>query len=222
MSAVLTLTRKELKHYFNSPMAYVIMAVFVLITGWFFASDLFLNNLVSLRSFFAIVPLILLFIVPAFTMRLLSDEKRQGTLELLVTSPLSDIEIILGKFLGGLIFLTTMLGLTLVYPVVLSQLGDLDWGPVIGGYLGLLLMGAALIAIGLFSSSLSANQIIAFILAFFVGFVFYLLGKVADRELHRIRHALQQHRQGRDRHARPAVLLLADFPDAVLHPAKLT
>lgn len=179
MSGIWTLAKKELRHYFNSPMAYVVITVFLLVCGWFFTIDLFLADQASMRRFFATMPLILLFFLPAISMRLMADEKRQGTLELLVTQPLSDIQIVLGKFLGGLSFFTILLATTILYPIILSTLGDLDWGPVIGGYLGLFLTGAALLSIGLFTSSITNNQIVAFILGFLAGFTLFLLGQTA-------------------------------------------
>ncbi|HDS11445.1 MAG TPA: ABC transporter, partial [Candidatus Wirthbacteria bacterium] len=163
---------------FNSPMAYIIIIAFLLVNGWFFGSNLFLVNQSTLRPYFATVPLLLIFFVPAFSMRLLAEEKKQGTLELMVTMPISDIEIVLGKFLGAVIFYAATLALTLFYPITVASLGDLDWGPVIGGYLGIFLTGASLVAIGLFASSLTNNQIIAFIISFVIGFGLFLIGKM--------------------------------------------
>jgi len=159
-------------------MAYIIIIAFLLVNGWFFGSNLFLVNQSTLRPYFATVPLLLIFFVPAFSMRLLAEEKKQGTLELMVTMPISDIEIVLGKFLGAVIFYAATLALTLFYPITVASLGDLDWGPVIGGYLGIFLTGASLVAIGLFASSLTNNQIIAFIISFVIGFGLFLIGKM--------------------------------------------
>ena len=178
MRTIWAISKKELRHYFNSPMAYIIIIAFLLVNGWFFGSNLFLVNQSTLRPYFATVPLLLIFFVPAFSMRLLAEEKKQGTLELMVTMPISDIEIVLGKFLGAVIFYAATLALTLFYPITVASLGDLDWGPVIGGYLGIFLTGASLVAIGLFASSLTNNQIIAFIISFVIGFGLFLIGKM--------------------------------------------
>lgn len=178
MRNIFIITKKELRHYFNAPMAYVIIISFLLINGWFFGSNLFINNQATLRGYFSIVPLIMIFFIPAFAMRLLAEEKKQGTIELLVTMPITDIEIILGKFLGAISFWAITLAMTLIYPLTVANLGDLDLGPVIGGYLGLFLMGAGLIAIGLFTSSLTSNQIVSFVISFLIGFAFFLIGKM--------------------------------------------
>ncbi len=178
MNNIFVITKKELRHYVNAPMAYVIMIAYLLINGWFFGSNLFVNNQASLRGYFGMAPLILLFVIPAFAMRLIAEEKKQGTLELLVTMPITDIEIIVGKFFGAISFYAAVLGATLVYPIVVSTVGSLDWGPVIGGYLGLFFMGSGLIAIGLFASSITDNQIVAFIISFLLGFTLFLLGKM--------------------------------------------
>jgi ABC-2 type transport system permease protein len=180
MNAIWTLTRKELKQYFNSPIAYVIIVVYLAISGWFFAMNLFTDGVVSMRSYMSTLPLILLFFVPAFSMRLIAEERKQGTLELLLTMPISDIEVVIGKFLGAVLFYISMLTITLIYPVVLQTLGNLDWGPVVGGYIGILLMGSSVISLGLFASSLSSNQIVAFILSFAGGFTLFLIGKVGN------------------------------------------
>ena len=177
MTSIWTITKKELRHYFNSPIAYVILFIYLAISGYFFAYNLFLYGVVSMRSYLQTIPLILLFFVPALSMRLLAEERKTGTLEHLVTLPVSDIEILLGKFLGALSFYVVMVGITFIYPVALSTLGKLDWGPVIGGYIGLVFLGACIIGIGLFASSLTSNQIVAFIVAFAIGFVLYLVGQ---------------------------------------------
>ncbi len=183
MNAVLantwTFTIKELKSFFNSAVAYVILTLFLFITGWFFASNLFLANQADLRDIFgAIVPMILLFFVPAITMRMIAEEKKSGTIELLVTLPVRDVEIVLGKYLAALILLGSALALTFAYPLTISLLGSPDHGALVGGYLGLFLMGAAYLAIGLFTSGLTPNQIVAFITGFVIIFVLFMLDKV--------------------------------------------
>lgn len=170
--------KKELKSYFVSPVAYIALTVFLLISGWFFSSSFFLINQATLRGGFNVIPLIFLFFAPAITMRLISEEKKSGTIELLVTMPVRDSEIILGKFFAALALLSVAVLLTFPYAIIVSFLGDLDWGPVIGGYLGLILMGAAYLAIGLFASSLTENQVIAFIIALLFVFTLFMLDKV--------------------------------------------
>jgi ABC-2 type transport system permease protein len=175
---ILPIFRRELRSYFNSPIAYVVIVVFLAIIGWFFTSNLFLINVASMRIVFELVPLIFLFFVPAITMRLLAEEKKSGTLELLTTKPVRDLEIVLGKFLAAWVLLAAALAPTLLYIFTLMPLGDIDLGPVITGYIGLLLMGGVYIGIGIFASSLTENQIVAFIMAFLVVLAFYLMDKV--------------------------------------------
>jgi len=172
------LCKKELKDYFDSPIAYIVITIFLLITGWFFFSDLFLVNQASLRNLFSIVPFIFMFFVPAVTMRLISEEKRSGTIELLLTLPVRDHEIILGKFLAGMILISVAVILTLVYTLTLSGLGDLDAGSVVAGYIGLIFLGATYVSVGVFTSSLTQNQIVAFITSFLFIFILFMLNKV--------------------------------------------
>jgi len=170
--------KKELRSFFDSPIAYIVITIFLLISGWFFFSDLFLVNQASLRNLFNIIPFIFMFFVPAVTMRLIAEEKRSGTIEVLLTLPVKDYEIILGKFLAGLILIFVAVILTLVYTLVLSGLGDLDSGSVIAGYIGLMFLGATYLSVGVFTSSLTQNQIVAFITSFLIIFVLYMLDKV--------------------------------------------
>ena len=156
----------------------MVILIFLLISGWFFTNGLFLINQADPQSLFGIIPLIFLFFVPAITMRLISEEKKSGTIEVLVTLPLRDEEIILGKFLASLILLSVAIFLTLVHVLTLAGLGDVDWGSVVGGYLGLILIGAAYLSIGIFTSSLTQNQIVAFITSFVIIFIFFMLDKI--------------------------------------------
>lgn len=178
MHNILPIYRREIRSYFNSPVAYVVIVVFLAIVGWFFASNVFLMNIASLRIVFDIVPLVFLFFVPAITMRLLAEEKKAGTLELLTTRPVRDVEIILGKFLAAWTLLAAALLPTLLYLVTLLVLGSPDLGPILTAYLGLVLMGGAYIAIGLFASGLTENQIVAFILSFLFVVALFLMDKV--------------------------------------------
>ncbi|MEK9135489.1 MAG: ABC transporter permease [Bacteroidota bacterium] len=178
LSNILPIYKRELRSYFNSPIAYVVIVVFLVILGWFFTSNLFLMNIATMRVVFELVPLIFLFFVPAVTMRLLAEEKKSGTLELLTTKPVRDIEIVVAKFLAAWTLLAAALAPTLIYLVTIMALGRIDIGPVVTGYLGLLLMGGVYIAIGILASSMTENQIVAFILSFLMVFVLFILDKV--------------------------------------------
>ncbi|MBN1627457.1 MAG: ABC transporter permease subunit [Deltaproteobacteria bacterium] len=156
--------KREFSSYFVSPIAYIVITVFLLVTGWFFFSTFFAYNQANLRNFFNLLPYVFSFIVPAVTMKLFSEELNIGTYEILLTMPVTFGDVIIGKFAASLVLITTMLAPTLSYPLFISILGDLDWGPVLGGYIGSILLGAAYSAIGLFASSLTRNQIIAFII----------------------------------------------------------
>ncbi|MDP2983555.1 MAG: ABC transporter permease [Candidatus Latescibacter sp.] len=177
MKKVIPIFRREIFAYFFSPMAYIVISVFLLLTGWFFTSELFLANDSSLRSVFSIIPFIFIFFAPAITMRLLSEERKSGTIELLVTMPLTDLEIVLGKYLAGLGLLVVALFFTLPYALTIIVLGRPDMGMLVTGYLGLLLMGASYISVGVFASTISKNQVVSFIIAFMIIFILFLLNK---------------------------------------------
>jgi ABC-2 type transport system permease protein len=170
--------KKELRTFFDSHIAYIVITIFLLICGWFFFSDLFLVNQASMRNLFGIIPFIFMFFVPAVTMRLISEEKRSGTIEVLVTFPVRDHEIIVGKFLAGLILIAVAVILTLVYAITLSGIGDFDFGSVVSGYIGLIFLGAAYLSIGIFTSCLTQNQIVAFITSFVIIFALFMMDKV--------------------------------------------
>jgi ABC-2 type transport system permease protein len=178
MRNIFTIFKKEVRSYFNSPAAYIVVTFFLLFTGYFFGTNLFLMNQANLRTAFGIIPLVFIFFMPAITMRLIAEEKKAGTIELLVTYPIKDSEIIVGKFLSALMLLAIALVFTWFYVISVSLLGNLDGGQVIGGYFGLLLMGAAYLSIGIFASALTENQIVAFIVALVIIFVFFLLDKI--------------------------------------------
>ncbi|MBI5578488.1 MAG: ABC transporter permease subunit [Deltaproteobacteria bacterium] len=163
MRQALRICRKEFQAYFLSPIAYIVIAIFLLVTGWFFFSTFFLLNQASLRNFFGLLPTVFAFVVPAVTMRLFAEELSIGSYETLLTLPVTDQDVIAGKFLASGAFIAAMLVPTLAYPVTVSLLGSLDWGPVASGYLGALLLGAAYSAIGLLTSAFTRNQIVAFI-----------------------------------------------------------
>lgn len=178
MTNTINILKKELKGYFVSPIAYIVISIFLILTGWFFFSTFFLYGQAELRSFFSLLPIIFSFIIPAITMRLFSEEFNTGSYELLFTMPVSSLNIIIGKFLAATAFITIMLLPTLFYSVFISFIGDLDWGPVTGGYIGAILLGAAFTAIGLFASSLTRNQIIAFITGMSFCFILTLIDKI--------------------------------------------
>lgn len=178
LQSVWPIFKKELRAYFDSPTAYVVITAFLLVTGWFFTTNFFVVAQADLRVIFSIIPFIFLFFTPAITMRLISEERKSGTMELMVTMPISDASIIVGKYLAGLALLIASILPTLVYVVSVAILGDMDAGPTIGGYVGLILMGAAYLAIGTYGSSLTDSQVVAFIVSFFITFLFFLLDKV--------------------------------------------
>jgi ABC-2 type transport system permease protein len=173
-----TIFRKELRSYFNSAVAYVVIVVFLAIVGWVYTSSMFLINVASLRLMFEWIPLVFLFVVPAITMRLLAEEKKAGTIELLTTKPLHDWEIVAGKFFAAWMLIALALLPTLIYYITIAFLGDIDNGPVIGGYIGLLLMAGVYIAVGLLASSITENQIVAFIVGLLLMFALFLMDKV--------------------------------------------
>ena len=176
MARIWFIVRRELQGYFNSAIAYICLTVFLVLANWLFLRLFFIENQAQLRGFFGLIPWIFLFFAPAITMRLWAEEKRQGTFELLMTLPVKDYEVVLGKFLACFIFLGLGLVLTFPLPLSVSYLGNPDWGAIWGGYLGLLLMGAAYLSIGLFASSITVNQIVAFILGVVMSFALVMIG----------------------------------------------
>jgi ABC-2 type transport system permease protein len=177
MRNIWTITWRELKAYFVSPIAYVVSALFLVAMGYLFSLILINTRDASLRPLFNNMVFVLLIMAPALTMKSLAEEQRMGTIELLLTAPLHDWQVVLGKFLGSLIlYVVMLLGPTLYYALILHVFGPPDYGPVVTGYLGMLLVGAAYLAIGVFGSSLTQNQVIAF----FVGVVILLLFWIAD------------------------------------------
>jgi ABC-2 type transport system permease protein len=170
-----TLLLKEERAIFSSPIAYATVTVYLLLMGYTFTAVLFLNRTGELVRVFFQAAVLFLLIVPVVTMRLLAEERRTGTLELLLTSPVKEMEIVLAKFLAGLTLPAVMLGLTASYAVVLGIYGEPDWGPIYSGFLGLLLLAAALTAIGLLVSGLTSNQIVAAVVAMGVGILLWMI-----------------------------------------------
>ena len=177
MHGVLGVYKRELKGYFNSPIAYIFLVVFLLTASWLFFRGYFLYGQADLRPFFSLLPWMFLFFVPAVSMRLWAEERKQGTAELLLTLPVKDEQIILGKYLAGLTLVTLAVFLEFPLVILTSRLGDLDFGPVIGGFLGSIFLGGAYLAIGLFLSSITSNQIVAFILGVVVSFALFIVGE---------------------------------------------
>jgi len=157
---------RELRSYFLSPLAYVVIALFLALSGYLFALILANQREASLRGLVQNISVLYLFIVPAISMRLLAEEQRTGTVELLLTNPVQEWEIVTGKFLASIMLVLVMLGLTLLFPLFLFIFGNPDKGPIITGYLGVFFQAAAFLSVGLFASSLTQNQIVAAILAF--------------------------------------------------------
>jgi ABC-2 type transport system permease protein len=181
MRNTLTIARRELGSYFNSPIAYIVIAVFLLLDSFLFFNVLFVQNQADLRELFAgFWPTLLVAIfAPAITMRLIAEERQSGTLELLITMPVSDWQVVLGKFLGAIGMFSVAVVLMIVYGVTVAMLGhNLDVGPAVGGYLGLILMGAAFIAMGLMASAWTRSQIVAFIVALLLCLALWLVGKI--------------------------------------------
>ncbi len=170
------LVKKELLLYWNSPIAYIFIVAFLGFVFWLFFRGFFLVGQAELRGFFGIIPWVFLFLVPALTMRMWSEEYRQGTVELLLTSSITIREAVLAKFLASLIFLAIALLATISLPISISLIGNLDWGVVFTSYFGALLLGGSYLAIGVFVSSLTENQIVAFIVSVLICFGFLIIG----------------------------------------------
>ncbi len=178
MSQIKTIAIKEFKDYFISPIAYIVIALFLIVTGWFFFSTFFIFGRADMRDFFSLLPIVFSFFIPAVTMRLFAEERNVGSYETLLTMPVSFTDIALGKFFAATLFAAAMLVPTLAYPVFISFIGDMDPGPVAGGYLGALFLAAAYCAMGLFASALTRNQIIAFIIGCALCFTLTIINRM--------------------------------------------
>ncbi len=196
MNNIWLVARRELASFFYSPVAYVVLGAWALIMGVFYSGSFHNYALISMQIMrnpraaqqlnltptsailgpvFSSTTVVLLFVIPLLTMRLFSEEKKQGTMELLMTYPLRDGEMLLGKYLSGLLMYLLMLALTLIYPGILSAFVEVDWPVIAAGYLGMFLMGSAFLSIGLFASSLTSNQIVSAMVAFMVLLVSFIL-----------------------------------------------
>ncbi|MCF7826143.1 MAG: ABC transporter permease subunit [Candidatus Marinimicrobia bacterium] len=184
MSEILAIYRKEMKTYFNSPIAFIVISSFLVITNWLFFDygdyPFFAINIADIRGIFDYGAIVLLFIAPAVSMRLISEEKHQDTLELLVTMPITDMQIIIGKYLSTLVIFAIILAGTLIAPISISFVGDLDSGIVISSYIGFFFLGATYLAMGLAASSFTRNQIIAYIVGIVIIAVFFLMNGMAN------------------------------------------
>lgn len=159
------ITKRELQSYFTSPVAYITTALFLILTGIFFYSTFFLNKKAELRNFFSLLPYTFALFIPAITMKLFSEEQKTGSIESLMTLPVTETQVVLGKFFAAFITSCTMLIPTFFYIVTLLFFGKPDFGPIIGGYIGAIILCATYSAIGIFASSITRNQIIAFFTA---------------------------------------------------------
>ena len=178
MHTIWVITKRELQSFFDSLIAYIMLVLFLGFSGfftWLYGSDIFLAGQASLEGFFGIAFWTLFFFIPALTMRLLAEEKKTGTIEMLLTKAVTDREVVIGKFLSTFLLISVALAFTLPYAITIYNIGNLDVGQVICGYVGLLLMSGAYISIGLYASSVTNNQIVAFLSALFIGLFFHLI-----------------------------------------------
>ncbi len=178
MHTVWTIAKKELQSYFDSLIAYILLILFLGFSGfftWLYGSDIFMTGQASLQVFFSVAYWTLFFFAPALTMRLLAEEKKSGTIELLLTKAVTDRQVVYGKFLSAFLLVIIALLFTAPYVITLSIIGNIDAGEIICGYIGLALLSAAYISIGLYASSITTNQIVAFLLALTIGLFFHII-----------------------------------------------
>lgn len=181
MHTIWVLTKRELQSFFDSLIAYIMLILFLGFSGfftWLYGSDIFMVGQASLEGFFGIAFWTLFFFIPALTMRLLAEEKKTGTIEMLLTKAVTDREVIIGKFLSTFLLISVALLFTLPYPITIANIGNLDIGQVVCGYIGLLLLSASYISIGVYASSVTNNQIVAFLMALFISLFFQLIFEV--------------------------------------------
>ena len=183
MRVVLAIFRREFASYFNSPLAYIAVPVFLCLVGLcsLVYNDIFDAGLAHMRMVFFWTAMFFVLLVPALTMRLFAEENRTGSLEILATLPVTEGQLVLGKYLAAVALIGFSLLLTLSYPLTMSHLGNLDWGPVLGGYLGLALLGASYAAIGTAVSTATSNQIVAFLVGVLLCFIPYMTGLFLHR-----------------------------------------
>ena len=178
MKTTWIIAKRELNSYFDSLTAYIVLVLFLGFSGlftWILGNDIFMVGQASLRSFFGVAYWTLFIFIPALTMRLIAEENRSGTIELLLTKPVTDRQLVGGKFLAALLLVVIALAFTLPYVITVASIGNLDQGAVFCGYLGLILLSGVYISIGLYASSLTSNQIVAFLIAIFIGLFFQII-----------------------------------------------
>lgn len=176
MRTALVIARREILAYFISPIAYMVSAVFLLIAGYLFSLILIQSQQATMEGLFFNIMVVLIFVVPLLTMRLLSDEQKTGTLEILLTAPVRDWEVVVGKYLAAMAMFGVMLACTLYFPFILWRVGGTpDWGPIMTGYLGLILLTSAMMAIGTLTSAVTENQIVAAVLGFGILLLLWLI-----------------------------------------------
>lgn len=181
MSNILTIVKKELRSYFTSPIAYVVFTMYLILAGYFFTIILLFTKEASLSGAFYNIVITLLFIIPLITMRLFAEERKLGTLEILLTKPVSDFEVVLGKFFAAVLLFLAMLATSLAYVFILFKYGNPDLGPILSGYLAVILVGMAFIALGVFASTLSENQIVAAVISFALVLLMWVLNWAAGQ-----------------------------------------
>lgn len=186
MNKIWIITKRELQAYFDSLMAYILLVLFLGFSGfftWIYGSDIFFIKQATLMPFFSIAYWTLFFFIPALTMRLLSEENRMGTIELLLTKPVSNWQVIMGKFFASLLLIIIALALTLPYVISLTTMGNVDGGQVFSGYLALVLFSSMMIGIGIFTSSIGNNQIVSYLLALFIGIFFQVIFQMLGQNM---------------------------------------
>lgn len=211
--ASLSIIARELRASFLSPIGYIVAIVFLVMTGWLFMQPFFLNDRADLRQFFELLPLTLALMVPAVTMRAFSEEFSTGSYEVLATLPVTYLDVLFGKFIGAIGFVVIVLTPTVLYPIMISRLGDLDWGTVIAGYMGAVLLAGLYCAAGLLASALTHNQIIAFVIALAIALSLALIDDVLVYVPGRITSAVQY--IGADYHFRSIARGVIDSRDIV-------
>lgn len=168
ISPAIVIMKRELSTYFTNPISYIVTGLFLIITGVMFFTTFFLQNRADMRNLFSLLPMLFSFFIPALTMRLFAEEKKSGSIETLMTLPVKEGEVVLGKYLAALISSLIMLAPTLIYLVSILFFGKPDLGPIIGGYIGAIFLCACYSAIGVFASSITKNQLTAFFIAFII------------------------------------------------------
>ncbi len=186
MNKIWIITKRELQAYFDSLMAYILLILFLGFSGfftWIYGSDIFFIKQATLLPFFSVAYWTLFFFIPAITMRLISEENRMGTIELLLTKPVTTWQVIVGKYLSSLILIIVALVLTLPYVITLNSIGNIDGGQIFAGYLALVLFSSMMIGIGMFTSSIGNNQIVSYLLALFIGIFFQIIFQMLGQNM---------------------------------------